>query len=224
MLRWIVRRCGSDSPYRHGTRVQVSKHIQDKRFGNDVLLFAEPAKLKREAMLFIQDPSQHRPKAFWEILAKRTNESVHLLNYNALSSILRAMVLCPECDDLIVGVCRVVCEDIENRRDLTTRQPVFSESLFIAETVRDRLGEIPAGTMDSFVSFWADNAQQIDCTDDIKRLVRILDGRSSSVSPSPVEQILFKKLLHKWNGISKNDTSVPAQVPFSLLLDTVNNS
>ena len=224
MIRLFTRRCVSDSPYRYGNRVQVSKHIREKQFGNDVLLFAGPSKLRSEAMSFINDSTQQRPKAFWEILAKRTNESIHLLDFTTLTAVMRAMASCPECEDLLVGVCRVVCEDIESRRDLASRLQLFSDSLVVIETIQTRLGEIPITVMDNFIAFWTDNAHRIESTDDIKRLVRLLEQRPVTQTPSQTDQLLYKKLLHRWNRFSKTESPLAGPVPFSLLLDTVKNS
>jgi hypothetical protein len=221
MLRLTIRRCVSDSPFRHGSRVEISNHIREKDFGKDVLLFAEPSKLRGEAISFINDPSQLRPKAFWEIMAKRTNASMHLLDSTSLRAVMHALSLSSDSEDLLTGVCRVVCEDVENRGDRASPFSSFDDSLMIIEILHDRLHTIPSDVMDRFISFWADQSHNIESPDDIRRVVGVL---SRSPSQSTTALLLYKKLLYRWNRLSNKDAPIPDSVPFSLLLDTVRTS
>jgi hypothetical protein len=224
MLRLTIRRCLSDSPFRHGSRVGISKHMREKDFGRDVLLFAEPSKLRREAFSFINDPSEPKPKAFWEIMAKRANESIHLLDGTSLRAVMRALSLSSDSEDLLTGVCRVVCEDVENRGDRASPFSSFDDSLVIIETIVDRLDAIPPGVMDQFISVWADQSHNIVSPDDIRRVIRIIEQSSRSQSQSATALFLYKKLLYRWNRLSNKDAPIPDSVPFRLLLDTVRTS
>jgi len=224
MLRLTIRRCVSDSPFRHGSRVEISNHIREKDFGKDVLLFAQPSKLRGEAISFIKDPSQRRPKAFWEIMAKRTNESMHLLDSTSLRAVMSALSLSADSEDVLTGVCRVVCEDVENREDRASPFSSFDDSLMIIEAIVDRLDVIPPIVMDQFISFWADQSHNIVSPDDIRRVVRMIEQSSRSQSQSATSLLLYKKLLYRWNRISNKDAPIPDSVPLRLLLDTVRTS
>jgi hypothetical protein len=222
MLRLIKNRFSSDSPFRYGTRVAVSPHIRDKVFERDVLLFADPKRLKEESLKFIKDPSQLRPKAFWEILGKRTNESIHLLDGGTISVILRALSIKPESEDILFGVCRVVSDDIINRPNLASRLSRFDDSLIIAETITSRLGPFGESSIEPWLSYWADSTHQITCKDEIVRLVRILSD--SKPAENDLVNLLYKKLFYRWNTLSGVPSHETNHVSLSMLLDTVNSS
>lgn len=200
----------------------VSPHIRDKQYDRDVLVFANPKKLRDESAEFIKDPSQQRPKAFWEILGKRTNESVHLLDGETISVIMRALSIKTECEDILSGVCRVVSDDIKNRPNLVSRFSRFEDSVHIAETVIARLGFLDKSALDRLVNYWADTTCEIATKDEIVRLVRILSD--SKPEETEIANLLYRKLLHRWVALSGGSPQRSTDVSLCMLLDTVNYS
>lgn len=100
-----------DSPFRYKSNVRVSPHIKAKVFGEDVLLFASPRRLQKEAVTVLRGDIS-RSKAFWEVFTKRVNESIHLLTIPTLCQILKALESGNATPSLLSGVCHFIREDI----------------------------------------------------------------------------------------------------------------
>ena len=219
MLRFTLGRFASDSPFRHGGKVRVAPHLATKEFGRDVLLFASTGKLESEAKSVLNNLTGERPKAFWEILVKRTNESIHLLNGHTLATIMQALSVAHDSADSLVGVCRLVCDDVAYRRDLGVRFSNFDDSLLVVETILLHLGELSTASCNRWVEFWADNIHKVDSRESIQRLVRILVQQKTE--PTAVTSILYKKLLHRWQRLDGHAEPLPENITLDMLVDTV---
>ena len=132
-----------DSPFRYGRRVAVSPHILTKDFGKDVLLFANPERLNREALDIISSSqSSQRPRAYWEVYCKRVNESIHLLPMSTIGNIVRSMENSPS-SDLVTGFCKLLSDNLQHRptvdvntlRDMISVIRFFRKSLLNVEEV-----------------------------------------------------------------------------------------
>lgn len=63
---------------------------EKKKHFNEVLVMADRRKLLETVQDLLDEPGQTRPKAFWEILAKRCQQTFHLLNMLELAMVARA--------------------------------------------------------------------------------------------------------------------------------------
>lgn len=162
MLRLSSLKSSADSAFRYKNNVKVSKHIREKDFGADVLLFGSPTKLHKEALSVLQ-VNESKSKAFWEVFCKRVNESIHLINPPVLCDILRALDSGNVEKLSLAGTCHFLAEDI-----LTSGCGKY-------ETVHDLLSII------KFLSKYSNKIDQIVCEKLLRRstcLVYQLNGRS----------------------------------------------
>ena len=204
MIRNTIRSFSSDSPFRYKNTIRVSPHIRSKDFGYDVLLFASPAKLNKEALQIISaGSSAERSKGFWEIFAKRTNESIHLLDGGDICNILQAFNKSPS-QELLAGICRVIADDIIYRPTVTARFSKVGEALVISQTLCDNLLSIETGLYMSLSEYFAGSTHLIDQPDDVKGVLTSLStmrSRAKISSESPMESLLLKKLVMRFNKL-----------------------
>eukprot|EP00931_Biecheleriopsis_adriatica_P122483 TRINITY_DN97473_c0_g1_i1.p1 TRINITY_DN97473_c0_g1~~TRINITY_DN97473_c0_g1_i1.p1 ORF type:complete len:314 (+),score=77.46 TRINITY_DN97473_c0_g1_i1:61-942(+) len=85
----LGRRCfgSTEGPFLY---LKGNKFKDRKKHFNEVLIMADRRKLLETAQDIIDDPHRKFPKAFWEILAKRCIQSMHLLEPLELSIVARA--------------------------------------------------------------------------------------------------------------------------------------
>eukprot|EP00419_Tripos_fusus_P004365 CAMPEP_0172688144 /NCGR_PEP_ID=MMETSP1074-20121228/22218_1 /TAXON_ID=2916 /ORGANISM="Ceratium fusus, Strain PA161109" /LENGTH=320 /DNA_ID=CAMNT_0013507741 /DNA_START=36 /DNA_END=995 /DNA_ORIENTATION=- len=76
----------TDGPFRY----IKPKFVERKKHFNEVLIFGDRRKLLDTAQDVLNDRGREFPRAFWEILAKRCIQSLHLFNALELAIIARA--------------------------------------------------------------------------------------------------------------------------------------
>jgi hypothetical protein len=227
MFRFIARKFSSDSPFRYGIRRTISPHIYEKDFGRDVLICAHSERLNKEALQILQDTSSiDRPQAFWEIFARRTNESVHLLNGQQIRNILAAFASVAGNSALVAGISRVVCDDIGNRNDLSTRFANVAEAMDAIRLIKKNSMIISEEVLGKFIIFFADNTYQLDTRESVQRLVELL-AMTDKGSENRILNLLYRKLAIRWTSMNDEDVSTDISNPsYSELADLVgvNNS
>lgn len=192
---------GADSPFRYGRKIAVAPHIVSKDFGDDVLIFASPHKLNREAHDILKlgkEVATNRSKAFWEIFAKRSNESVHLLPVNVLANIARSLEFSPN-SDLITGTCKVMSDYVSQKSGF--REPVVSMSDLLALfkffnkyllAIDDKLYKSLLGTLEKSIHLVvADDVE--DIVHEVGEMSQRIRRKSEEVSR--IESLILKRLL-----------------------------
>jgi hypothetical protein len=207
MWRSALRRFSVDSPYRYGARVGVSPHIRSKDFGHDVLLFATPKKLNMEAHSVLNgEYNRERGSAYWEVFAKRTNESIHLLDGHTICDILRAFEGSSHRRDLVTGVCHFVAEDIKNSRVMSKKYKSFRDVVTVSQFLWNYLGDVPDTIYWKIIEALVDTIYQISTVEVVVAIVEQFQAMKKGKSPSEQEALVFRLLVHKLNDL--NHTSV----------------
>jgi hypothetical protein len=199
MFRRFSRLCGSDSPFRYGKPVKLSSHIRSKRFGDDVVLFANSRKIRSLASEIVKDiPGTERGSAFWEVYAKRFNESIHLLDSCTIAKVLSSFLVASKRDDLISGLCHFVVEDIERSSDLTRKYSDIQDLLHVTE-ILGRFGQDRSQKIyEKLVAAFCRTCYQIRKREDAGRVASaLLSLKKFPRETSKIESILVKRLALK---------------------------
>jgi len=157
--------------------------------------------LNDEALRVLEDVNiTARPKAFWEIFAKRTNESIHLLSGSQIHNILRAFDNLDEQRPLLAGICRVVCEDIANRGNLSERFDNISLAIKSLRIIERNSFTVPITVVERFIAYFADRTYQLESQEPTKDLIQCL-AHIAKGHESEVQKLLYKKLFLKWHHL-----------------------
>lgn len=202
-----VRRFSVDSPFRYGMRKAVASHIFKKDFGMDVLMSASVKRLKSEAIKILDEPdSSNRGKAYWEILAKRTNESLHLLDSVTIRKLLDAFEVRSNRRDLLAGICHLLANAIEQTTSLSTKAPSPGDIVTLSRIISTYGPAISDGLYLKLVEALADVVHMVKTEGEIREIAEQLKMMSKNRHPRPAaERVLVKRLIGKLNGIRGTD-------------------
>lgn len=189
--------------------VKVAPHIGKKDFGNDVLLFATPGKLATEAESILSGLSDRpRGNAFWEIFAKRANESMHLLDGNSICVILRAFSAHGGRSDLVSGLCHFVAEDLGSGKRLVPKYSSIMQLIEIMQALNSNSISVPASAYNTLVVGLSDLAYTIKVPGQVYDVMSQLKlMRSNSNQTSANERALVQQLAWKLGRPIEGDVS-----------------
>jgi len=131
-----------------------------KKHFNEVLIMADRRKLLETVQELLDEPGPERPKAFWEILARRCQQSLHLLNMLELAMVARAFdahepklrkeldVFAPLAMQVrnardVPGLAVIVLSDVLPRRMRAPKEEVAEVMRCLARRAADVMWEIP---------------------------------------------------------------------------------
>lgn len=134
---------------------------EKKKHFNEVLIMADRRKLLETVQDLLDEPGQQRPKAFWEILAKRCQQTLHLLNMLELAMVARAFdvhepklrkeldVFAPLAAQVrnardAPGLAVIVLSDVLPRRMRAPKEEKAEVMRCLARRAADVMWEIPA--------------------------------------------------------------------------------
>ena len=200
MIRLMnTRLFSSDSPFRHGLRKGVSAHIKTKDFGTDVLIFASPKRLNKEAMSILSRTSDRdRQKAFWEVFAKRTNESVRFLDGETIGNILQSFERESNRRDLLSGICHFVAEDISQRPVLSEKFKSVDEIVNLMHYLNTYLMVVSDSTYQRIVEGLIDTAYTIETPEQVSQALDNLSRmKGNRKCDSEAERMLLRRLNSK---------------------------
>jgi hypothetical protein len=225
MLRTVARRFSVDTPFRYGFRHGVSPHIRSKDFGKDVLIFANPVRLDREASSILSAPSdlsETRSKAYWEIFAKRTNESIHLLEGSTICKILRAFEATSNRRDLLVGICHMVFDNISNSPVMSKKYRNFQEVVTVIQYLTNYLVTIPDTVYWKMIEALVDTIYQVQSVDEVILIVKQIQIlKKDRQSDSAAEKLMYRLLVSKMNELKHFANT--DEYTLEKLLDMVNS-
>ena len=198
-----VRRFSVDSPFRYGMRKAVASRIYKKDFGMDVLILASTKRLKSEALKILDEPdSSNRGKAYWEILAKRTNESLHLLDFATIHKLLDAFEVRSNRRDLLAGICHMLANAIEQTPSLSTKAPSPGDIVSFSRILSTYGPAISEKLYLKIVEALADVVHMVKTEGEIGEIAEQLKMMSKNRrSPPAAERVLVKRLIRRLNGI-----------------------
>eukprot|EP00930_Biecheleria_cincta_P003541 TRINITY_DN104480_c0_g1_i1.p1 TRINITY_DN104480_c0_g1~~TRINITY_DN104480_c0_g1_i1.p1 ORF type:complete len:345 (+),score=101.71 TRINITY_DN104480_c0_g1_i1:52-1086(+) len=131
-----------------------------KKHFNEVLIMADRRKLLETVQDLLDEIGQERPKAFWEILAKRCQQSLHLLNVLELAMVARAFdahepklrkeldIFAPLAMQVrnardVPGLAVIVLSDVLPRQMRAPKEEVAEVMRCLARRAADVMWEIP---------------------------------------------------------------------------------
>lgn len=199
-MRRFAPRLSADSPFRYGTRICVDKHLQQKDFGRDVLLFATPERLNKEALSLLATSNvTNKGKAYWEIYNKRACESVHLLNCNVMVNILKSLRVSPTHDTTSAALCKIISDDIQYRGLTRERFPDINEAIPLLEMIRNNLPKIHLHVYKRVLEFAASECHALSSVSNARQLFAIISSLRTNCNitstESEVERLLLARLL-----------------------------
>lgn len=195
MLRSYFKLLTSDSPYRYRKTVRVSPHVKTKNFGNEVLLFATPERLTRQADEIIKDPHNKFSGGFWEVYAKRINESIHILSITECAKILDAFAQRSDRSDLIAGICHFLIRDLQKREIVKTVSTDLESLLRVIRVFEDSMIAVPEEVYDKLLVGITENCHNISRDDLLKTVNSLKVLRRGRLELTKVDRILIGRLL-----------------------------
>lgn len=196
MFRTFSKLSGADSPFRYARAVKVSPLIRSKDFGRDVVMFANPAKLRLLAVETLQGSHEKPDKAFWEIFAKRVNETVHLLDGETLIDILTCFDKVSERPSLMAGLCHFICQDLERSQDITAKFKSLKHVLEVTSYLDSYSVKLSRRLYENLISAISDLTFQIDEPKDAFDVAAVVSKIRVKGQPlSPAESVLLKRLV-----------------------------
>lgn len=196
MFRQSFILTATDSPFRYAKGVRVSPHIRRKSFGDDVLLFASPSRLTKQAdEVLSQISSNGLSPAFWEIFAKRTNESFHLLGFRDVAKILNAFLLKSHRPDLVSGICHLVIQKLDKTPPIESEFRSLDDLLMIARCITLHDAKVPDVAYANLVAAFADACRDLS-RDDVLKIAEVVELlRRERLGLTSIEQLLGKRML-----------------------------
>ena len=209
MFLGLSRRFASDTPFRYGSRVKVSPHIRSKDFSKEVLLFASPVKLHQTANAILQTDSEGlKPGAFWEVFAKRTNESMHLLDGQTIARVLECFHEKSDRLDLLSGLCHVVSQDLASSANKRLKYSSVDDLLILMKALNSNLQVVESRAYDTIVHGLAELAYLVESPIQAKDiLTQMARMRPHDGAVTPIENILLERLTRILGIVSTVSTS-----------------
>ena len=211
MLKRLVPLRSSDSPFRYRQNVSLSPHLRTKRFNEDVVLFASPEKLFALASdalngSLVKDPS----KAFWEILAKRFNASLHLMEGFMIVRVMDAFDRVSDRADLMSGLCHFVSEEVQRSRDITMKFSSVDDLLRLSTLIGLYSNQINPLCYEKLLLGFAHLSYQINSKDTgIAVLECLTKLKRSNSRISDLESILVKRISRRVGDSDLRKEHVP---------------
>jgi hypothetical protein len=198
MFRRVRCLLTADSPFRYGKRVAVAPHVKSKDYGREVLLFASPTRLNKEALDNLSSGSDtDKKQAYWEIYNKRVCESVHLLDGETMINIIHSLEVSPTRDDSLVAFVNLISNDVTYRGFHEDRFGRLEHVIGIMDYLVRFLPSTSPLTYTRFLDYCAGWCQDLQSLQDAKRLVELLISLKSRAGVTSPETRLEKLLLSK---------------------------
>lgn len=207
MLRQSFILTASDSPFRYTKVVRVSPHIRKKSFGEEVLLFATPARLSKQAEQVLDRESKTGfTPAFWEVFAKRTNESVHLLSLTEVSKIISAFERKAHRPDLLAGMCHLLIQKLDNAHPLESAFQRLEELVSMTRLIAGSGLKISDRAYTHIIAAFADLCRDLSREDVLKIAEVVQRLREERRDISSIDQVLIRRMIKslKLDGDSKS--------------------
>jgi hypothetical protein len=194
MLRRLGNLRGSDSPFRYKNNVRVSPSVVSKRFGEDVLIFASPNKIDSVARDVLGGNLLKEPtKGFWEIFAKRVNESVHLLKGKSIVNVLTAFDKSSGRSDLLAGMCHFVSEDLSKSNEITRKYGTIQEVVGLATYLQRYSNAVSPKCYRNILTGFIELSYQVTTRHEVVDIVKCLTKLNAPRTPE-LEELLVKRL------------------------------
>ncbi len=196
MFRRLMQLKSSDSPFRYGYNVKVTPQIATKRFGEDVLLFASANKLYSIASDVLEGSLMKEPsKAFWEIFAKRVNESVHLLDGKRMVAILMAFETSAGRSDLMEGLCHFVSEDLTKLTDITKKYSSLGDIIKLGNFIGKHSANVSRKCYENILVGFINLSYMVQSREDAIAVMKCLTSLKAQGNSVPdLETLLVKRL------------------------------
>lgn len=187
----------------------MAPHIHSKDYGKDVLLFASPSKINKEAMCVIHDSKRgtlSRSKAFWEILAKRSNESVHLLSVSVMANICRSLSMAPD-TNLAIGTSKVISDYLSKKRSMIhTSSDSIQDFHTLFLFFNKFLLSVDQKLFQNLLVSVEDNIHRIKTLEEIEGLIEeitIMGNHCADVQSVLIRTVVLDRLAHMKTKFSK---------------------
>jgi hypothetical protein len=179
--------------------VSVHDHIKSKRFGDEVLIHANPTRIHSQALEILNRSStEGLSKAFWEIFAKRVNESIHLLRGDTVIAVLKAFNAGSYRSDLISGICHFIVDDLVATEVNGTKYSTTSDLMYLTNALSDNLGVLPDKAWDALIFRFAELSHTLSQPDELRAVVNCLqNARGSRTEVRSRDRVLIKRIIRR---------------------------
>jgi hypothetical protein len=144
----------------------------------------------------LQKSDENPTGAFWEIFAKRVNESVHLLEGGTMLQVLHAFDSRSDRPDLTSGICHFICQELERLKDVSDKFKSFQDLLETMAYLNANSVKLSSRSFVNVINGFSRLVYQVDNVNHVVQIAEAVSKLRPAGHPlSKQEKVLLKSLM-----------------------------